>query len=153
MHKPLIKPKPVHILLAEDDADDRELFIEAFSIVDPAIKVATVENGEKLMDHLKKTENFPDCIFLDLNMPKKNGKECLLEIKKNERMQYIPIIIYTTSVNSKDIDETYDRGASCFMRKPNSFKELTRLLDTYISSAFSPSPPRMIKRNFVLNAR
>lgn len=153
MQKTSIKPKPVHILLAEDDADDRELFIEAFSIVDPSIKVATVENGEKLMDHLKKSDNLPDCIFLDLNMPKKNGKECLQEIKEDEKMQSIPIIVYTTSVNSKDIDETYNQGATCFMRKPNSFKELTRLLSKYVTLAFSPSHPQMVKGNFVLNSR
>ncbi len=146
-----MEPKPVHVLLAEDDADDREFFIEAFSIVDPTIEVATVENGEKLMDHLKKSEIFPDCIFLDLNIPKMNGKECFCEIKNDQQLQTIPIVIYTTSVNSKDIDETWDRGATFFTRT-TSFKELIRLLNKFISAAFNQNLQK-VKGNYVLNSR
>lgn len=144
--------KPIHILLVEDDADDRELFLEAISVVDPEIHVATVEDGENLMARLNQSEDFPDCIFLDLNMPKKNGKECLAEIKKNKKTQKIPVVIYTTSFNSKDIDETFDRGASCFIRKPNSFRELTRVLTKYITAASLHPNPDAVKRNFVLNS-
>jgi CheY-like chemotaxis protein len=153
MQTRLTNDRPLHVLLAEDDADDRELFVEAFSVVDPTIRVATVENGEKLMDHLQESTTLPDCIFLDLNMPKKNGKECLAEIRKTRKIQDIPIVIYTTSVNSKDIDETYNSGASHFIRKPNSFKELTQLLTRYLTSAFQESNRSLIKKDFFLNTR
>lgn len=142
-----------HILLAEDDADDRELFLEAISVVDPRIKVATVDNGETLMEHLDRSSEIPDCIFIDLNMPKKNGKECLKEIRENERLRTIPVIIYTTSLNTKDVDETYRRGASCFIRKPNSFRELTQLLGQYLTSSLKHSHQHRMKGNFVLNPR
>ena len=144
--------RPSSILLAEDDADDRELFLEAISLVDPSIKVDTVENGEKLMAHLRAAPLYPDCIFLDLNMPKKNGKECLKEIRANAKTQTIPVIIYTTSLSKKDIDETFDKGASFFIRKPNSFRELTDLLQKSIAAVPDSNAAR-IRNNFVLNAR
>jgi|SRR5688500_6736010 len=144
--------RPTNILLAEDDADDRDLFLEAMSLVDPSIKVATVENGEKLMKHLQQSRDFPDCIFMDLNMPKKNGKECLNEIRANERTRKIPVVIYTTSLNTRDIDDTFNRGASNFMRKPGSFRELRELLYKYLIS-FQPANIQKVKNNFVLNSR
>ena len=145
--------KPRSILLAEDDVDDRDLFLEAMSLVDPGILVTTVENGEKLMDHLKQSREFPDCIFLDLNMPKKNGADCLKEIRLDEKTQKIPVIIYTTSLNVKDVDETFRQGASCFIRKPASFRELTDLLKRYLTSSFKNSNQHRMKGNFVLNPR
>ena len=144
--------KPTHILLAEDDADDRELFLEAMSLVDPGILVVTVENGERLMAQLNESDVIPDCIFLDLNMPRKNGKECLAEIKKNKKTQKIPVVIYTTSFNKKDIDETFDRGAACFVRKPNSFRELTSLLRKYVSEGSTQHNASKVKGKFVLNS-
>lgn len=144
--------KPVNILLAEDDADDRDLFIEAFALVDPAVRIETVDNGEKLMEYLTGSKSSPDCIFLDLNMPRKNGKECLQEIRSIYQMQDIPIIIYTTSLNARDIDETYHRGATCFIRKPGSFRELTSILSRYMTLDLQhPKAPRL-DQNFVLNA-
>lgn len=142
--------KTRHILLAEDDADDRELFVEALATVNPSAKVAVVEDGEQLIDHLRRTIEVPDCIFLDLNMPRKNGKECLIEIKGTERTENIPVIIYSTSLNTKDIDETFEGGASCFIRKPNSFKDLKGLLKKCMAP--DPHSPLLKRRrgNFVL---
>ena len=153
MQKGNVKNKPIQVLLAEDDADDRELFVEAFSVVDASIQVKTVETGEKLIDHLNDSVSFPDWIFLDLNMPKKNGVECLQEIKENEKIRLIPVIIYTTSVNAKDVDATYEGGASCFIRKPNSFRELTQLLEKLITSPHLNTSLPVLKGNFVLNSR
>jgi CheY-like chemotaxis protein len=145
--------RPNNILLAEDDADDRALFQEAIALVDPAIKVLTVDNGETLMKYLRESVVFPDCIFLDLNMPKKNGKECLAEIRQDQKTMSIPVIIYTTSVNARDIDDTFHKGASCFIRKPGTFSELKELLYNYITSRFSESDPQVMKHKFVLNLR
>ncbi len=113
--------KHSHILLAEDDADDRDLFIEALAAVDPSIRVSAVEDGEKLLDHLRRSVSIPDCIFLDLNMPKKNGKECLTEIRRNERTRKIPVVIYTISLNSRDVDETFNRGLHVFCPEAKQF--------------------------------
>ena len=142
--------KTFHILLAEDDVDDRELFLEAVATINPSAQVAVVENGEQLMDHLKSVLEVPDCIFLDLNMPRKNGKECLKEIKGNERTEHVPVIIYTTSLNTKDVNETFERGASCFIRKPNTFKELTGLLSKCMTSGLHFPIHNRRKGNFVL---
>lgn len=142
--------KPRQILLAEDDADDRDLFVEAINLIDPSVLVATVHDGEQLMDHLKKSTHTPDCIFLDLNMPRKNGKECLIEIRKDERTKTIPVIVYTTSLNVRDIDETFNRGAFLFVRKPSSFVELKSLLSKCMTSGFDTPAKSPQKANFVL---
>ena len=141
------------ILLAEDDADDRELFKEALLLVDPSIRLAMVDNGEKLMSHLKTSTVIPDYIFLDLNMPRKNGKECLAEIRQNDQTLGVPVIIYTTSASLIDIEETFRAGASCFVRKPSTFNELTTLLKKLISSSSHLFSARAQKRSsFVFNA-
>lgn len=116
---------PSRILLADDDADDRELFEEALSDIHPNAVLTTAQDGEELMFILKNYHK-PDLLFLDLNMPRKNGKECLYEIVKHPELRKIPIIIYSTSVNPTDIEETFSLGAILFFRKPNSYEELKR---------------------------
>ena len=116
---------PSRILLADDDADDRELFEEALSDIHPNAVLTTAQDGEELMFILKNYHR-PDLLFLDLNMPRKNGKECLYEIVKHPELKKIPIIIYSTSVNPTDIEETFALGAILFFRKPNSYEELKR---------------------------
>lgn len=80
------------------------------------------------MAFLENNETKFDLIFLDLNMPRKNGKECLSEIGKNRKLINTPVIIYSTSLNPVDIQETYGMGARFFLRKPNSFEELKETL-------------------------
>ncbi|HEY0744822.1 MAG TPA: response regulator [Chryseosolibacter sp.] len=116
---------PSRILLADDDADDRELFEEALSDIHPNAVLTTAQDGEELMFILNNYHK-PDLLFLDLNMPRKNGKECLHEIATNPELKNIPIIIYSTSVNPIDIEETFSLGAKLFFRKPNSYEELKR---------------------------
>ena len=122
------------ILLVDDDLDDRELFVEAFSALGGTAKVETLEASEYLLDHLDNAETLPDYIFLDLNMPRKSGKECLKEIQHNYRLKEIRVVIYSTSINPRDVAETYQDGAYCFIQKPNSFSELKRLLQKVITS-------------------
>lgn len=140
----------VSIILADDDADDRDLFEEAASIVAPDLKIALARNGEELIEHLLKLQPKPDMVFLDLNMPKKNGKECLTEIQSNSSLRNIPIIIYTTSLNQLDVEETYVLGARHFFRKPNSFEELKALLQKLLSSDLSGA---RIRETFVLTSQ
>ena len=124
------------ILLAEDDADDRELFKEALRLVDPAIHLAMVDDGEKLMSHLKTAAVIPDYIFLDLNMPGKNGLECLKEIRGAKRLKDITIAIYSTSASEKDIEETFHNGANVYIKKPNDFSLLKRVLEKVVRTSF-----------------
>jgi CheY-like chemotaxis protein len=120
--------------IADDDPDDRELFIEALRTIDALCECITAVDGEealaKLTDGLPQ---LPDFIFLDLNMPRINGRECLAAIKKNARINKIPVIIYSTSAEKKDITETIQSGAAYFLQKPNRFEDLSRALDNIIS--------------------
>lgn len=126
-----------NIVLVDDDSDDRELFFEAVSFVSPTAKVEMKRDGEELMEYLTTCSILPDVIFLDLNMPRKNGKECLFEIMGNKNLCKIPVIVYTTSLNPIDIEETFNQGASRFFRKPNSFEELKDLLHNLLVSEHS----------------
>jgi DNA-binding NtrC family response regulator len=126
------------ILLVDDDLDDRELFVEAFSHIDNTSNILTLEASEELFNHLERLPRLPDYLFLDLNMPRKSGKECLKEIQKYEHLKKMRVVIYSTSINPKDVAETYQNGAYCFIQKPNSFSDLKSVLYKVITSE-SPS--------------
>jgi CheY-like chemotaxis protein len=126
--------KPIHILLADDDEDDRFLTREAFRQHFPASEVSFVEDGEDLMDYLTfggryvgAKHGLPELILLDLNMPRKDGREALREIKASENLRHIPIIILTTSDAGEDIEKSYFNGANSFITKPNSFQRLSEV--------------------------
>ncbi len=122
------------VMLADDDCDDRELFAEVVSEVNSAVQVKAVEDGIELMRTLNKTNDaLPAMIFLDLNMPGKSGRECLMEIKNNPRFDHIPVVIYSTSVSYKDIHETHVIGANLYISKPNSFKGLISVVKKVFS--------------------
>src|ERR1700753_169869 len=117
--------KNYRFLLVDDDADDVSLFQEVLEEVNPSIDFMYASDGKEAIDILKNQQtNFPDIIFLDLNMPRMDGKQCLVEIKKDPVLQRIPVIMYTTSCQSKDIEETMLKGAMCFITKPTNLKEL-----------------------------
>ena len=124
------------IILADDDADDRDLFEEAIASIDPEIGVAMAHDGEELCLMLERNEVHPDVIFLDLNMPRKNGKECLAEIRGNSNWKDIPVIIYSTSLSQRDIDECFQLGATSYILKPNSFEELKNILREFFHKKF-----------------
>lgn len=120
--------------IADDDPDDRELFIEALRTIDPGCECITATDGEEALAKLNDgLPQLPDFIFLDLNMPKVNGRACLAAIKKNTRTNQVPVIIYSTSAEKKDMDETIQSGAAYFLQKPNRFEELSKALDNIIS--------------------
>jgi CheY-like chemotaxis protein len=123
------------IILADDDSDDRELFVEAVNEIDPSASVATFEYGDSLMNKLK-TMAIPDLIFLDINMPRKSGKACIAEIKQDTRLKHVPIVIYSTTLNKKDIDDAWASGALCFMRKPDSYSKLKSILKEIVERDF-----------------
>ena len=138
------------ILLADDDPDDRDLFEEAATYLNPTASIISFKDGVELMNYLIHDPPTFDMIFLDLNMPKKNGKECLIEIGRDTKYGAIPVIIYTTSINPIDIEGTFTAGAFRFFRKPNSFDELKEILSIAYQSAIHKSITRS-RENFVLS--
>lgn len=125
----------VRIVMADDDADDRMLTLKAFKKNKLANEVIMLEDGQHLMDYLLGNGEFdappnplPGLILLDLNMPRKDGREALKEIKKHPTLRKIPVVILTTSKADEDIVRSYDLGVNSFISKPVSFGELVSLI-------------------------
>lgn len=115
----------LNVLLADDDADDRLFFKEAMEEINIDTMVSVVNDGTQLIDYLNQPENYlPDILFLDINMPGKNGLECLRELRDDIRFDGILIVIYSTSGADRDIQEAYRCGANIYMKKPGDFVEL-----------------------------
>ena len=142
----------LHILLADDDEDDRLFFKDAIEEVKVKTIVITVNDGVQLMDHLNKPEiRLPNVVFLDLNMPRKGGMECLKEIRANRELKDITIAIYSTSASEKDIEETFVKGANVYIKKPNDFGELKRVLSEVISINWQYHTSGLNRENFFLS--
>ena len=122
-----------NILLVDDDEDDQVLFIDALNQIDDRFNCQVANNGLEAMASLRTKKPTPDIIFLDLNMPKMNGYECLAEIRKETRFKHIPVVIYTTSKVEAEKRFPMIQEAQHFFSKPNDFtaftKELSRILD------------------------
>jgi len=117
----------ITILLADDDIDDCVIFEDALTELSIATVLATVNDGEQLMRKLSE-EWLPDLLFLDLNMPRKNGFECLKDLKTNEKTRSLPVIIISTSFNLEVVRLLYENGARCYIRKPDEFEILKSLI-------------------------
>lgn len=121
------------LLIVDDDADDREFFIEAVKEINDTIECAVAKDGLQALQVLNDPEQvLPDFIFLDLRMPRFNGKRCLLEIKANERLKDISVIIYTTSTEVKESNELKSLGAVHFISKPHSPDEVYYILSVVL---------------------
>ncbi|MDP1800872.1 MAG: response regulator [Bacteroidota bacterium] len=146
------KKDPIKITLADDDKDDQDLFKEALDHTSVPTELTTEDNGQDLMDNLRDPEiPNPDVIFLDINMPGKNGKECLKEIKADEDLKDIPTVMYTTSTHDKDIDETYKTGASLYVPKPYSFSSIILILKNIFTFKWKQLFSKPDKKDFVLS--
>jgi CheY-like chemotaxis protein len=127
--------RPAIILMADDDADDRLLAQDALAESKILCELHFVENGEELMDYLYRRGRFsaasaprPELILLDLNMPKKDGRDALREIKSNRDLRRIPVVVLTTSQADSDIGQIYDLGANSFITKPVKFDALVDVM-------------------------
>lgn len=141
----------IYITLADDDEDDRLFFTEAFSELKINTRVNTVNDGVELMDFLNNEESvLPNVLFLDLNMPRKNGVECLLEIKQNDRFKDIAIAIYSTSSSEEHIEETFVNGANIYIKKPNDFNTLKKVLSDVVTLNWQYHTSGLNKDNFLL---
>lgn len=141
----------IHIILTDDDEDDRLFFTDAFDELNMNTKVKTFNDGVELMDYLNNEESIlPNVLFLDLNMPKKSGIECLNEIKANSKMSDIAIAIYSTSASEEDIEETFVLGANIYIKKPSSFKLLKKALSEVVSINWQYHTNGLNKDNFLM---
>ena len=141
----------IYIILADDDEDDRLFFTDAFGELGMNTKVNTFNDGVELMDYLNSKEAIlPNVLFLDLNMPKKSGIECLNEIKTNTKMSEIAIAIYSTSASEEDIEETFVLGANIYIKKPSDFKALKKMLSEVVSINWQYHTNGLNKDNFLL---
>ena len=132
------------ILLADDDEDDCMFFREALDELSLCATLKTVNNGVELMNFLENNLlNLPQMLFLDLNMPRKSGAECLEEIKQSEKFKHLPVIIYSTSSNIDVMDQLYGKGAQYYIRKPADFSNLksviSRTIDLILQKNVLPS--------------
>ena len=132
------KTMPITILMADDDADDRRLTQEALEEGRLINDVRFVDNGEELMDYLHRRGKFappvetprPGLILLDLNMPRKDGRTVLKEIKSDPELRQIPVIVLTTSKADEDVYKSYDLGVNSYIVKPVTFEALVDILQT-----------------------
>jgi len=125
-----INLKQMNVLLAEDDIDDKDFFKKALEIVPLFTNLKTVSDGEELMAYLlENTKHLPHVLFLDINMPRKNGFECLTEIKENEKLKDLPIVMFSSSNSQDNINILLKTGANVYIRKPSDFMELVQVIN------------------------
>lgn len=141
----------INITLADDDEDDRLFFTDAFDELKINTRVTTFNDGVELMDFLNNENSIlPNVLFLDLNMPRKNGVECLLEIKQNSRFDNIAIAIYSTSSSEEHIEETFVNGANIYIKKPSDFNTLKKILSDVVTINWQYHTSGLNKDNFLL---
>ncbi len=140
-----------YILVADDDPDDCKFFREALETL-PFIACQTdVNDGEELMQWLtNNTTKLPDVLFLDLNMPRKSGIQCLTEIKSNDRLRKIPVVIISTYYDRRIADVLYEIGASYYIQKPIGFSQLQSMISQAVELVTKKNILRPKKDNFLL---
>lgn len=141
--------KPLRLLLADDDRDDRFFFEKALKNISFPTSYDEVTDGEALMEYLERNpDKLPDVIFLDLNMPRKTGAECLTEIKSSEKFRHIPVVIYSTSLHEEIAYDLYNAGAHYYLQKcelhelPDALTDVLRMLEE--------NPGQPSRENFIV---
>jgi CheY-like chemotaxis protein len=147
-----MNPAQLNILLADDDYDDRNFFSDALKQLSSPTNLKVVPDGEKLMELLTgESTDLPDVLFLDINMPRKGGFECLSEIKANPKLKDIPVIMFSTSKAKDGVGAAFRTGAAVYIHKPGDFKELVQVIHHALHIAsenvFSSGPIK-----YILNA-
>ncbi|GJL62017.1 MAG: response regulator [Nitrospirales bacterium] len=124
---------PINVLMVEDDEEDVELTKESLKSSKVTLNLQVVEDGEQALFYLRRTPPYteatrPDLILLDLNLPKKNGREVLAEMRQDDSLRSIPVIILTTSDQEEDVLKTYQLGANCYITKPVGLDQFTKVV-------------------------
>ncbi len=117
-----------NVLLADDDADDRMLFRDVLNDLGMVVSLQTVGDGVELMEYLHKAKVLPDVLFLDFQMPKKDGLTCLREIKADERLKSLPVIVFSNSDNFAIVELMLNEGASYFVHKQHGYNKTLKLI-------------------------
>ncbi|SEI65636.1 Response regulator receiver domain-containing protein [Dyadobacter sp. SG02] len=142
---------PLRILLADDDHDDTFLFQEALAHIPMETNLTVAENGVELLRMLNGTEGKPEIIFLDMNMPVKNGLECLKEIRGLEAYKQVPIVILSTSVAQYLWESAYRSGANLYIQKPTSFNGLIEILKMCLLERAAATMPEGLEQFLITN--
>lgn len=146
-----MKKEYTFIMLADDDEDDRMFFTDAFSELKIKTKVKTCNDGAELMAYLNDDASvIPEILFLDLNMPFKNGLECLEEIKANPKFDNMAVAIFSTSSSDEHIEETFVKGANVYIKKPNDFSALKKALSDVVTVNWQYQTSGLNKDNFLM---
>jgi CheY-like chemotaxis protein len=141
----------VRVLLADDDLDDCLLFKEVLEELQLSTRLTIVNDGDQLMKLLLgNASQLPHVLFLDVNMPRKNGYECLAEINLNDKLKALPVILYSTSSEQDVIDRLYQNGAQRFIRKPSDFLQFKRVIHYSLTLITQETSQKRTKNNFVL---
>ena len=152
--KPKQQHAPLNILLADDDTDDCIFFKEALEELPLSTHFTAVHDGEQLMQLLtKETNELPHVLFLDLNMPRKNGFECLSEIKLNKKLKQLPVIMFSTSFELEVVNLLYKNGAQYFIRKPSEFSQFKKIIQKTLTLIGQENISQPTRENFVLTVQ
>lgn len=142
----------VEILLVDDDQDDRNIFSDALSELKIQTNLTLLEDGRDLVSYLEDPKTkMPDILFLDLNMPYKSGVECLKDIRQIPKFRDLSIAIYSTSTSEKDMEDTFINGANIYIKKPNDFTKLKKVLNDVVSINWQFHTSSLNKETFLLN--
>jgi CheY-like chemotaxis protein len=143
--------KQLNILLADDDTDDCIFFKEALGELLLSTNLTTVHDGEQLMQLLTNETNvLPHVLFLDLNMPRKNGFECLTEIKLSKKLKQLPVIVFSTSFEQEVVNQLYKNGAQYFIRKPSEFSQFKKIIQQSLALIMKENISQPTRENFVI---
>jgi len=143
--------KQLNILLADDDIDDCIFFKKALDELLLSTHLTVVHDGEQLMQLLiNEINDSPDVLFLDLNMPRKNGFECLSEIKLSKKLNQLPVIIFSTSYEHEVVNQLYQNGAQYFIRKPSEFSQFKKIIQHSLLLIAHENISQPTRENFVI---
>ena len=140
-----------HLILADDDIDDCDFFKDALEEIPELFKLTILNNGVELMEFLSRdSASHPNLIFLDLNMPKKSGMECIAEIKSSDTLSHIPIIIYSTSLDQTVVNTLFEMGAHHYIQKPAEFASIKKVIIKAISRFNNTARQPRSEENFII---
>ncbi len=153
-----MKPEPPHtpltILLADDDTDDCFFFEKALKEIPIDTHLTVINNGENMMNYLfEHAEHLPDVLFLDLNMPRKNGFECITEIKLSKKLNQLPVVVFSTSFEQEVVKLLYQNGAQYFIRKPSEFSQFKKIIQQTLILIKQKNISQPTEDNFVITVQ
>lgn len=139
-----------HIILAEDDEDDSLFFEEALNTVSDPPVLVRAKDGVELTELLTEHSPLPDLVFMDLNMPRKNGAQCLMEIREQKNLYKLPVIVLSTSNSQDIIDQMYESGANLYIQKPSDIRLWKKAIERVLAMDWNIHTPFSVKTEFTL---